>query len=312
MKVLNNNLNEVYKVIESKAKFQKVMLMFDDTTSELEILETYNAIKEICIFNKMHVNALDLNEINNGYRAVIYLCDAKSFLKLNFDKSDFVNLSIVKGKDVLPFCVNSNAKLLKKDNYIFINNTCFDVELYPSVVFNKFFNYLEGVVFLNDKKYECFDVENDYKDVNIYDCLKSVDENLIFEDLMVLAKTNLDYKHLGIIHLVLLNAFALLLKSIKNKSLMLVDVYKICKDDYRLLDKLYVMFNNEIFHTMINLNYNFLVNLCLKTKEEILSKLIGCDLENDEIEKVLIELKEYAKESKGVIGYLYLYDFFKV
>ena len=104
-----------------------------------------------------------------------------------------------------------------------------------------------------------------------------------------------------------------ILKSIKNKNLMIVDVYKACRDeDYALLDKLYTMANKDSFVTLINLNYNSLYNLCLKTKEKILQCCACEDFSGDDIEKIFSSLKEYARDGQDVISYLYLYNFFGV
>ena len=63
---------------------------------------------------------------------------------------------------------------------------------------------------------------------------------------------------------------------------------------------------------MINLNYNYLFNLCLNAREEILSSFIDCDISSAEVENILNELKICAKNSSGLLGYLYLHDFFKI
>ena len=310
MKLLNYDLGEIKKVIESKAKFQKVMLLFDDSVSEIELLEVYNSIKEICVFNKMDISNFDLNEINNGYRAIVYLCSATSFLKLNFDKSEFVNLCVVKGKEIFPFCVNNNY-INKKDLYLFVANGGFDINIISSLSFNKFFNYLNNVVSLkeNNSLNFSFNAETTF---NVCDCLKEVQEDFFFLDLDIIAKTNIELKHLSFLHLILINAFLIMLNDVRNKSLMLVDVYKVCREDDVLLNRFYSMANNEVFYEMLNLNYNYLINFCIKTKEEILSRFINYNINESEVENVLLELKNYAKNNSGIVGYLYLHDFFKV
>lgn len=310
MKLLNYDLSEIKKVIETKAKFQKVMLLFDESVSEIELLEIYNAIKEICIFNKMDISNFDPNEINNGYRAIVYLCSATSFLKLNFDKSEFVNLCVVKGKEILPFCINNNH-INKNDLYLFVANGGYDVNLFSSLSFNKFFNYLNNVVSLKENSAfnNPFDATNC---LNICDCLKEVQEDFLFLDLDIIAKTNIELKHLSVLHLILINAFFIMINNVRNKTLMIVDVYKVCREDDLLLNRFYAMANNEVFYEMLNLNYNYLINFCVKTKEEILSKFLSCDMSESEMENILFELKNYAKNDGGVVGYLYLHDFFKV
>lgn len=312
MKVLNIELKEVYKVIEAKAKFQKVMVLFDENVSNVEVLEIYNTIKEICIYNQSDINSLDINELHNGYRAIIYLLSAENFLKLNFDKSEFVNLCVVKGKNILPFYVNSDCTILEKELYIFTLNDCYDANLYSSLCFNKFYNYLFNVVNLKENNITIEFNENNIKNFSMLDSLKQVEGEFLFVDLDIIAKANIKCEHLCVLHLILINAFLLMLSNVKNKTLALVDVYKACKEDYAVIDKFYAMVNNEIFFTMINLNYNYLINLCLKIKEEILNHFIVRDLTETDIENILVELKEYAKNANNLVGYLYLYNFFKV
>ena len=311
MKLLNYDLSEIKKVIETKAKFQKVMLLFDESVSEVELLEVYNSIKGICIFNKMDISNFDLNEINNGYRAIVYLCSATSFLKLDFDKSEFVNLCVVKGKEILPFCVNNNHCIIENDLYLFVANGGYDVNLFSSLCFNKFYNYLNNVVSLKENSAfnNSFNATNC---LNVCESLKGVNEEFFFLDLDIIAKTNIDLKYLSVLHLILINAFLIMLNNVRNKTLMLVDVYKVCREDDLLLNRFYAMANNEVFYEMLNLNYNYLINFCVKTKEEILARFLSCDITESEMENILKELKNYAKNDGGVVGYLYLHDFFKV
>lgn len=311
MKVLKLDKEEICKIVETKSKFQKVMVLFDDSASNVEVLEIYNSIKDICIYNQADINNLDLAELNNGYRAIIYLCTAENFLKLKFDKNEFINLCIVKGRDILPFCVNADNNIIEKDLYIFSSNEGFDANLFSSLSFNKFYNYLYGVVNLKDSKFSLKFLDSNINHLNV-DFLKHVASDFVFIDLDIIAKSKIECKHLCVVHLMLINAFLLMLNSIKNKTLLLVDVYKVCKEDYIMLDKFFAMANNEVFFAMINLNYNYLINLCLKIKEEILNQFIVFDLCESDIENILQQLKEYAKNANNLIGYLYLYDFFKV
>ena len=308
--MFNYETNEIKKIIETRAKFQKVMLLFDDSVSEIELLDVYNSIKEICVFNRMDTNSFDIKEINNGYRAIIYMCSAKSFLKLNFDKREFVNLCVVKGKEILPFCVDNNSVKLQNDLYLFTRGV-YDVNLIPSLSFNSFYNYLKDIVNLKENK-SFNNVFEKQACLNILDSLKNLSEQFFFLDLDIISKTNIELKHLSILHLILLNGFVVILNEIKNKSLTLVDVYKVCREDYVLLNKFYKMVNNDVFYEILNFNYNYLINLCVKTKKEIFTMFCDFNLTEKEVENIFLELKSYAKHDCGIVGYLYLHDFFKV
>ena len=68
---VENKLQEVKKIILQKAKFQKVMLLFDDSVSNFEIAEIYNEIKEFCVYNQSNISSLKEDEIFDGYRFFI-------------------------------------------------------------------------------------------------------------------------------------------------------------------------------------------------------------------------------------------------
>ena len=80
----DNPLKELKKIIEINAKYQKVMLLFDDSVSNVEIREVYDTIKQDCIYNQSNILELDDKEIFNGYKLIIYFCSADGFLKCDF------------------------------------------------------------------------------------------------------------------------------------------------------------------------------------------------------------------------------------
>lgn len=309
MEILDFTIKEIFKTIERKAKYQKVMLFYDDECSNEEINSIYEGVKEICIFNKQYINVFNLEEINNGYKAIIYLCSAKNFLKLNFDKSEFVNLCVVKDREFLPYCVNNNNRLIKNNLFLFSSNNVIDVKLLSSLTFNKFYNELLSVVNFNKKCICDYEV---CQNISVKESLDSVDAEFEFVDMGIMSKTGLKYENLALLHLVLINALILMIDNVKNKTLMLVDTYKICKEDYSKLDKFFAMASNDNLKTMLILNYNYLINLGLKIKDEILSKYINENIEVKTVEEVLKALKFYSKDADNIIGYLYLFDFFKV
>ena len=55
--------------------------------------------------------------------------------------------------------MNCNCNIIEKDLYIFATNSCFDINLLSSLTFNKFFNYLNGVLNLKDNN--MFEFEGD-------------------------------------------------------------------------------------------------------------------------------------------------------
>lgn len=306
MEILENTSENLLKIINLKAKYQKVMVLFGEEISSVELSEIYNTIKGFCIYNQQSISEFSLQEINNGYRAIIYLCSPEEFVKLNFSKREFVNLIIVKDKEILPYCVDVDNRIINKEIYLF-SRQALDINLYSSLCFNKAYNNLVNM--LEFKENNLFKCDKTLEQIEV---LSNVDEKFEFIDIEILSKTNISYNHLNIVHLMLIDALILLLNSVKFKSLSLVDTYKICKDNYTDLDKFYKMSCNENFFTIITLNYNFLYNFCTHTKQEILDNFINCEIEEEKLENIFLELKNYAKNSNNLIGYLYLFDFFKV
>lgn len=306
MEILERTSENLLKIINLKAKYQKVMVLFGEEISSVELSEIYNTIKEVCIYNQQSINEFNFDEINNGYRAIIYLCSPEEFVKLNFIKREFVNLVMVKNKEILPYCVDVDNKIIKQDLFLFSKQGV-DINLYSSLCFNNAYNSLVNMLEFKENNL----IKSD-KALEQIEVLSNVDEKFEFVDMEILSKTNINYNNLNVVHLMLIDAFMLLLNSVKFKSLSLVDVYKICKDDYTELDKFYKMSSNENFFTIITLNYNYLYNFCANTKQEILDNFINCEIEENELEKIFLELKNYAKSANNLIGYLYLFDFFKI
>ena len=306
MEILED-LGDVISVVDEKAKYQKVMVIFDNSLSSVEIDNLYREIKDICIFNKSAVEDLDLNELNNGYRAIIYMCSAESFLKLDFNRDEFINIYLPTDNIFLPFCLNENNNIKKGEDYILCENII-DVSVQTSLLFNKFYHYLYNTI-LSTSNQTSFYFENNFTRTSIN---YLIDEscNLDFVDIKILKNINIEYKNLQVLHLLLIDAFLIFLTNVKNKTLMLVDVYKSCKEDYNLIDKFYAMANSESSLMLISLNYNYLYNACLKTKESILNCCFN--MNEEEIENVLLELKSFAKNDDGLVGYLYLYNMFNV
>ena len=67
------------------AKYQKVMLLYDDSVSNIQIQEVYHSIKGICVYNQSEIASLDKNEIFNGYKLIIYFCSVDGFFNFYFD-----------------------------------------------------------------------------------------------------------------------------------------------------------------------------------------------------------------------------------
>ena len=79
MEIISNK--DLLQIISNKAKYQKVLLIYDNTVSSLQINELYTNIKNLCIFNKMEINSIDENEYFNCYKMLIFYCNTTNLIK---------------------------------------------------------------------------------------------------------------------------------------------------------------------------------------------------------------------------------------
>ena len=304
----DNKIDELKKIIEAKAKYQKVMLLFDDSVSNLSVREIYELIKTDCVYNQSHISEIETDEIYNGYKLIIFMCETQSYLKCNIDTSEFINVFMPVDECFLPYFLNYELKLKHEDNYLFVNNKSVDWQILSSIAFNDFYNYFKSIH--SGKDFKISLKNNLITNQNVFDYLNRLDEDCFFVDVDIIKKCNLSYKDLILVDLMLIDAFLLLITSLKNQTYMLVDVYKVAKNDDKLIEKLYRFFNNETFRNIITLNYNCLYNYCLKTKYKIIEYISYCNIDNEKIDYILKKIKAYAKDDNELIGYLYLFNIF--
>ncbi len=317
MNILNGDyfLN-ILQIVVAKCKYQKVMLLYDDTITNLEISSIYNSIKENSIFNKISITREKnkLNEIYNGYRCIIYFCSIDSFLSLDFDKSEFINIYFVRDNAILPYFLNTKYNVMNTStDYLLMKNQVVDIELIFSLFFNKFYNYLKNILCFQTHQFdEIFDIQK-LSQTKSLDLIKEVDKNFEFVDIEILKACEIEYKFLPIVDYLVITGSLLLIKSIRNQTLSMVDVYKSAKENYALVDKFYAMATNEMFANLINLNFNCINTFCDKCRNAILDRLSICDeFSEQNIKRILNKMKDYLKNTNGILSYLYLYDVFGI
>ena len=296
--IYSNNVEEIKKIVETKAKFQKVLLLHDDTVSTSEIDDIYNVIKNLCIYNQMDLNNIDNNELYNGYRIVIYLCNADNYLKTNINKAEFINVFMPRDKGLLP--------------YLFIDVNNFDTNIVLSLYLNKFYNYLKAMLTLQHTNLEYLSADKEFTQFKVVEEIENLNEDFEFLDIKILKFSNLEYKFLPLLDLILIDAFLCFILSVKRREYALVDVYKEVKDDYALIDKFYKMYNNDSIINLMTLNYNCLYNFCLKTKQKILDCYTLYDYDENKVNEIIKIVKEFAKQTDDVMAYLFLYNMFNV
>ncbi len=310
MDIINyNQQKKLRAIVEEKAKYQKVMLLFDNTASEKEINEIYELIKDLCIFNKAEISNVS-NEIYNGYRLLIYLCSANSYLMVKFQTEEFVNVFLPTDATILPFCLQ-DYKVNNLNGYLILPEKAIDINVMPSVAFNSFYSYLKNLI-NQQQGYEelnFFSYQN--LSPNVLQILNLINSQTEFIDLQILTECGIEYNHLPIVDYLLISAFSVWIEGVKNRCLSMVDVYKVAKDDSNLIDKLYAISTNILTHRMISLNVNCLNTIIEKTKLIVLESLQLIELPTtQEIEQIIDKIKHYAKTSQGLLLNLYFYNVF--
>ena len=312
MKYLSeNNLEELKNIIDSHAKYQKVMLLYDDTVSNAEIMEIYNTLKGLCVYNHAHISQYDPLELNNGYRALIIKANADSVLSLNIDYNEFVTVFIPTDRMILPYVLTHDDKINLNDNAVIQTKNNVDINAWSSIYFNQFLNYLHSLFTLNENSFLL--LGDDDVNTNILSKLETLPEDLEFFDIKILKNIGIEYKYLCLIDIIVINAFLVMISSIRNKSLVLVDTYKASGQNCVLIDKFFAMAYDKTFIDIINLNYHSLYNFCDKIKSKILPLIDMSDIDITMIEQVIAKIKDYTKNTDDkLLSYLYLYNVFGV
>ncbi len=313
MKIYYENPNkEIKNLVMQKAKYQKVMLIFDDNISNLEIAKIHDSIKEFCVYNCCHISSLTQEEINDGYRLLIFRCLAESFFELELNLTEFVCVFYPENNSLLPFFLEQDSLINNSENYLLLDEAKIDISMLSSVQFNLFYNYFQNILSGNSTT-SFFELqEKEITQQNVLDILNIFNKTTFFLDLNIIKNEKMEYADTVFLDLILINAFELLIQSIKQQNLMLVDVFKAGKDDEKFIEKSYKLYNNDVFTNLILLNYNCLINFCKKTKGKIKELIPFVQVDMSRIDAIFENVKNYSKNDKGLMAFIYLFNFFDV
>ncbi len=297
MQIIKDNFsNNLLEIVNKYAKYQKVMVVYDNSVNNANLLQIYELIGANCVFNKLNMTIEDYSELNNGYKLLIFLCEADSFINFEFDVGEFINVFIPTDNAVLPF-------FLKGNNFLFLQNKKPDVAIFSSVIFNKVFSFINALieqtwceVNFNDLKFITQDALIDLLNKN----------NLNFIDLTILKQCKIPYNLLPELDFILINAILTLVSSISTNSLGLVDFYKSVKENCGLIDKYYALITNNVLNEVVKLNFSYLLSIL----REATNKLKIINVNNKNFNKIIKNLKNYLKNCNNFLIYLYLYDIF--
>ena len=195
---------------------------------------------------------------------------------------------------------------MKGQNFLLLETNEIDMSVYTSIVLAEFYSCIKNIVNQNEYELNFSSVLGNGK--NMLQSFQNLNENIEFVDIQILKESCIDYEYLPLIDLVLIDAILVFIKSVRNKSLTLVDVYKSAKEDIALINKFYTMSRDIGLLQMLNINFNCIYNLAVKTKQEILMNMSvksSCD-----INTIIYKVKNSLKNSNNFLVYLYLYNVF--
>ena len=311
MKVyFENSINEIKNIVEQKAKFQKVMLLFDENVSTGDINSVYEEIRDVCVYNQCNISLLDEKEIFDGYRLIIYYCSADNYLKCNFNKDEFINVFLLQDNNVLTFVLNNSNTISNLDNHIILKSKQIDLKMLISINLNLFYNYFNKFLFGQNVNMFIEYLDNQpITQQSIFEFLK-VNNDLSFIDVEMLKKCDISYDDIFIVDLMIIDLMLLLITKIKSGNLMFVDVYKHCKININFVEKFYKFYQDDSFLNTIILNYNHLYKYCVRTRNKILELIKFFKVDMEKIDTIVKKIEDFAILDNGVLGYAYFYDVF--
>lgn len=312
--IQTGKIDDLSSIVERYAKYQKVMLIFDQFASNLQIAEIHQTIKELCIFNQIDISIntgnetqnQDLNEIYNGYKMLIFLSAPETVIGLKLNLEEFVNVYICQNA-ILPYCLNKNYAISQAQTFLLQQTNKLDKSAFSSLAFNCFYNYLLDVYTQAETNFN-IDMQ-EFSNRNLLSAFDTLDTNFKFVDVEIVANSNLDYRTLPIVDFVLLAGFEAFFAGVKQHNFLFADLYKAAKSNPQLINKYYALSQNDAMLTMVDLNYNFLqnkLNIAKQTVHQFLQIL-----QTDDVLKIVQAVKLYAKNSTGILNYLYLYNVFE-
>lgn len=315
---------DIKKIVINKAKYQKVMLLHDDSVSKVQTRDIYELIKKDCIYNEMNIDNINQQEIMNGYKLVIFYMSGQKFLNLDFKKDEFVNIFIPTDNYILPFVYdsakcqekimggklcNNMSKGFSDGNYLILNSEDIDLTVFSSVYFNRVYTYISNLIYNTHSEINFDKFDNILFNKDIVDILNKEDNNLCFVDVEIIKQYNLNIRDLVLLDYILLVAFDVFVKAIKEKTLSMIDVYKVAQNDNDKINDFYEMMNNYDLIERLNLNFNCLTNIIKVNKENVL-ELITSSYEEEDVIKIIEAVRNFSKNNDGILSFMYFYNVF--
>lgn len=310
MKMQIKNLIDIKEIVIKKARYQKVMILYDESVTLNQIRDIYELIRNDCIYNQMETSKIDTKEIFNGYKLIIYYMTAESYVKLKFDKTEFINIMIAMGNYVLPFLIQEDMTINKREDFLILNNNFIGDSLTTSLYFNQVYRCFENVVYNLNENVEFFAFQSENIQTDFLQFMSKQNQNMKFLDVEILRETNLETSILPLLDYIILSALETFVVAVRKRTLSMVDVYKVAQNDEVRINKYYEMMNNVALLEIINMKFNYLVDLINQSKKQIYElNYEGFDKHTADF--VIENIKEFAQKDNKILGYLYFYNVFE-
>lgn len=305
---IKQDFKHIYKLINSKSKYQKVLLLYDNSVSTLQIKELHSEIKEICIFNSMDINNVDEQEFYNGYRLLIFMCTSSSVLNFNLNREDFINIYYPTDTFYSTFFSN-NFKLLTKDCFLIVNNPTLDLTLLSSFYFNSLYSYIYNI--LNGTYTYKLNLQN--FEITLFNLIETLNNvQFKFKDFEIAKLEQIGLIDLPIMHLIIIDAFIVFITAVKNNDLSLIDTFKIA-EDINVVESIYAKYFNTNTYNTIIINFNCLYQSAVKAKENIIQTIkINNNVNLDNFNNIISKTKHYLKNCNCFLNYLYIFNIFGI
>ncbi len=305
--IIKTGLDQLAELVEKYAKYQKVMLIYDQNVSNFDLSNVTNKIKEFTIYNAKEIGDKNTKEIFDGYKMLIFLCSADSFLKFDYPIDEFVNLFISQDENILPFCLDNHNHIAEK-TILLANTTRVDKSACSSLFFANFYNYFARLYTQQEQENEIEIAEISQR--GVITCLNKIMPDIEFVDIDILKKTGINYSDLPMVDYLLLAGFEAFVVGAKQRNLAMTDLYKNISDDQNLIEKFFALSQNDAIFLLIDYNFSNLQQRIISAMSNV--KNFVQTFDRTKTAQMVLKIKEYCKNCSGILNYLYLYDVFKI
>ena len=305
--IIKTGLDQLAELVEKYAKYQKVMIIYDQNVSNSDLSSITNKIKEFTFYNAMEIENKNIKEIFDGYKMLIFLCSADSFLKFDYNIDEFVNLFILQDENILPFCLSQQKHRAEK-TILISNTTRVDKSACSSLLFANFYNYFTRLYTQQEEENEIEIAEISQR--GVISCLNNIMSDIEFADIDILQKTGLNYADLPLVNYLLLAGFEAFVVGAKQRNLAITDLYKEINNDQNLIEKFFALSQNDAIFLLIDYNFSILQQKIISAMSSV--KNFVQTFDRTKISQMVLKIKEYCKNCSSILNYLYLYDVFKI